>query len=361
MYDYFSWQLTTWAMYFEIALAVFLIFLFVFWIKNYKFFIWRFFALAFWVFAFEWLTWALWINSNLWSYAYIHNDISWIMTLTWASLIMFSKFIFDKFKKKIPCIFNNTKVSKMKNYSILKEFIFVTIFSSIFWLLLVIYLKYIWVFAYSPEMQDIVKSWITIFGRPLEAIIYFPVFIFTVFSFYKYWELAMYNKDLFNSYNIKFGKDILISVIVISLIWYLIHPILLVNNMFIYILLLVWFIINLLLTWFVISKFNETSLFVRFISWTFIFTSIGSIILSLFVWAGLIEFSQSILNTYTDKTITLPYLKITDVEFIWILLFSYLIVSIIKYFKVITDNKEMKLKDNKMTFKWFKSLFTNIK
>ncbi len=362
MYDYFNPELTNSVMYFEIFLVIFLVWLFIFWIKNYKFFAWKFFALSFWVFAFEWITGSLWINEHLWNYAYIHNDISWVMTLTWASIIMFSKFIFDKFWEKIPCILKYTKLKKSKNFKLIKEFIFVTIFSSILWLLLLTYLKNIWVFSYWKEILEIVKSWITVFWRPLEAIVYFPVFIFIVFSFYKYWELAMQDKNLFNDYKINFSKDILISVIVIFLIWYLMHPVFIVKNIFIYILLLVWFIINLLITWVIISKFVELSLFVRFISGTFIFTTIWSFILSFFVKYWYLDFSQSIKNTYTVNTIQMPLVNwITDVEWWGILLFSYLMVAIIKYFKIITDNKEIKISNKNMTFKGFKSLFINQK
>jgi len=362
MHDYFNPELTNSVMYFEIFLAIFLVWIFVFWIKNYKFFVWKFFALSFWVFAFEWLTWALWINSNLWNFAYIHNDISWVMTLAWASIIMFSKIIFDKFWEKLPCILKYTKLKKSKNFKLIKEFIFVTIFSSILWLLLLIYLKDIWVFSYWKEMQEIINSWITVFWRPLEAIVYFPVFIFTTFSFYKYWELAMQDKNLFNDYKINFSKDILISVIIISLIWYLIHPILLVENTFVYILLLVWFVINLIITWGLISKFVDLSLFMRFIAGTFIFTTIWSFLVSFFVKYWYLDFSQSIKDTYTINTIQMPLANwITDVEWWGILLFSYLMVAIIKYFKIITDNKEIKISNKNMTFKGIKSLFINQK
>jgi hypothetical protein len=53
------------------------------------------------------------------------------MTLTWASIIMFFKIIFDKFNKNLPCILEKTKLKNSKNFRLIKEFVFVTIFSSI--------------------------------------------------------------------------------------------------------------------------------------------------------------------------------------------------------------------------------------
>jgi len=345
MYNYFNSELSNSAMYFEIFLTIFLIWIFTFWIKRYKFFGWKFFALE-----------------HLGKYAYIHNDISWIMTLTWAWVIMFSKMIFDSFKLKIPCILKFTKLKKSSKIELVQEFVFVTVFSSILWWLLLIYLKNIWVFSYGKEIQDIANSWITLFWIPIEAIVYFPVFIFTTFSFYKYWELAMQDKTLFDDYKISFWKDVLVSVILISLIWYLIHPIFIAGNFLVYILLIIWFIINLLITWFIISKFRELPLFMRFLSWTFIFTTLWSFILSFFVRYWYLDFSQSVKNTYTINTIHMSLANwITDIEFWWLLLFSYLMVAIVKYFKVITDNEEIKITDENMTFKGFKSLFINQK
>lgn len=345
-FDYFSPELTTGSIYFEIWLLVFLIAILIYWFKNYRFFLWRFFALVFWVFCFESLTWALWINSNLWNYAYVHNDISWIMPFAWASIIIFFKFIFDKFCAK---------------WNILREFIFVILNSSIFWLLFLIYLKTIWVFSYSLEMQEIIKSWITIFWRPLEAIIYFPTFIFVVFSFYKYWELAMFDKKLFQNYKINFWKDIIIAILSITLIWYLMHPLLITDNILNYFYLIFSFIIVLVITNIVVNLWKDFPLFIRFLAGSTIFTIFWTIVFNFFVSNKLIILSKSILNTYTSKTVKIPYMEITDVEWAWIFVFSYLVIAIVKYFKVINENENIVLDEKNMTFKGWKSLINNEK
>ena len=360
-YSYFSRELTTQALQFEVWLFIVLVAMFAYGMANYKFFVWKFLSLAVGVFFFEGISWALWINSNLGESAYIHNDISWVMTLAWASIIMFVKMAYDTFQKKLPWVLSRTKLKKLEHFELIKEFTLITVISSVLWWIFVMYLKSIWVFSYSPEIQVLVESGTQVFGRPLEAIVYLPVFIFTVYSFFKYWELAIHNKHLFDDYKVSLSKDILISIITISLIWYLVHPIILIENIFIFILLVIWYVINLLITWFVISKFSDVSLFMRFISWTFIFTTLGSLVISFFVKYWYIDFSQSIKDTYTVNTIQMPYMHITDVEFSGILLFSYLMIAMTKYFKIITDNKQIKIKDTNMTFKGFKSLFINQK
>ena len=358
-FDYFSKELTTAAMQFEIGLAIVLLWIMIYGILNYRFFVWKFLALAFWVFFFEWLTWALWINSNLWQSAYIHNDLSWVLTLAWASIIMTVKFVYDKIHSKTPCALALTPLKKSKHFGLIREFTMITVISSILWWLFVIYLKAIWVFSYSPEMQKVIDSWMSVFGRPLEAVIYLPVFMFTVYSFFKYWELAMQNKQLFINYSVNLKKDLIISAIVIALIGYLMHPLLIITSLWAYIILFIGYIINLYLTNLLISKIDYTSLFMRFVAWTFVFTTITTIGFSFFVWFWLIEISQSIKDTYTINTIQIPYLSITDVEWAWIYLFSFLMIAMIKYFKVIANNKTIPIDDSTMTFKWYKSLFTN--
>jgi len=205
-------------------------------------------------------------------------------------------------------------------------------------------------------MQDIISSWITVFWRPLESIIYFPTFIFVVFSFYKYWELAMFDKKLFKKYKINFSKDILLAIISIFSIWYIIHPLLITSNYINYFLISTFFVLILMITNILINIVNDVPLFIRFISGSFIFTSMWIFLLSFFVKYNLIEFSTSIKNTYTNNTFTIPYTNITDVECIAVLLFSYLLISMVKYFKIVTDNKKIILDEKNMTFKWWKDL-----
>lgn len=313
-----------------------------YWLRNYRFFLWRFFALLFWVLCFESLTWALWINNNLWSYSYIYNDVSWIMTLTWSSMIMLFKFIFDRFCQK---------------WNLLREFLFVIIFSSITGLSLLIYLKNIWVFSYSSEMQQIVSSWFTIFWRPLEALLYFPVFIFTVYSFYKYWELAMYNKNLFKSYKINYWKDLIIGGITIALIWYLMHPLLETNNVLNYLFLLFSLILILIVTNYVINVWRNLHLFIRFLLGSFVYAIWSLIVLQLFLSNKLISFSQSILNTFAWETPSIEYITIADVGWGWVLVLAYFIISIVKYFKIVSLNKDIVLDEKRMTFKGWESFY----
>lgn len=342
MINYFDPSLTTQSIVYEIWLFIFLIWIFVYWIKNYRFFVWRFIALVFWVFFFELLTSSFWQIEHLWKYSYINWDVSIIMTLSWVSLIFFARFIYDVYVKK---------------QNIFKEILSVVILASIFWLINLILLKSLWIFSYSTLTQELVLNWITVFNRPLEAIIYFPVFIFISYSFFKYFEIAIYNKYIFDNYKINFKKDIFITIINILLIWYLLHPMMIFSQNIYFILLIICVIFWLFLTNIIISKSKKMPLFIKFLWAGSLFSMYLSVIISYFLWKDLLKFHEITKNTYTSLTFTMPNLNFTDAEFVWIFIFSYLLIATTKFIKIITDNKNLELDDWNMTFRWWKSLF----
>jgi hypothetical protein len=339
-FSYFSPELTSIGIIFEVLVGLLLVWVISYGCTHYKYFLWRFFALAFGVFCFEWLTGSMWNIEHLWNYAYIHNDISWVMTLAWSSIIFSIKFLYDGF---------------IKDKNLLKEFSFVVIVWSIISGLIVIILKDSWIFGYSKTMQEILIMTPMILGRPLESILYIPTFIFTVYSFYKYWELAMYDKKLFSNYTVHPGKDIAIASVVIFLIGYLMHP--LFEMTFNWTLLMIaWYIVWLMLVNYIINSIKDYPLFQRNMWGVFLLTLWGMWLLSYMIWLWLVKISESVTDTYTTRTVQIPWLNITDVEFVGIVLFSCLLIAIIKYFKIVTTQKISSLDDNKMTFRWFNSL-----
>ena len=342
-FSYFSRELTPSVMNFEIVMWILLLGVLWYGISQYRFFLWRFFALVLWVFCFEWLTWALWNNSHLWVYAYIHNDVSWVLTLTWATFIFIVKFAYDKYTQ---------------HKTVMKEFFTVVLGSSALIATVLAILKEIDVFSYSSATLPLIQKSILIFWRPLEAVIYIPVFIFTVYAFYKYWELAMYDKSLFSKYTISPKKDIFISAITILLIWYLMHP-LLETSIVSSFLLVFLYIIGLILTSFMVNSIKDAPLFQRYMGGMFIFSVFAMVVMSLMIENSMITLAQSVRDTYTANTISIPWFAFTDVEFVGIVLFSCLMLAMVKYFKVITDNKDIKLDEKKMTFRGWRSLFKN--
>lgn len=340
LFSYFSRELTQQALVFEIFAGISLLCIIYYGVKHYRFFFWRFFALAFGVFCFEGLTWAMWNNAHLGNLAYIHNDVSWVMTLIWTGLIFLNKFLYE---------------SICQSKTLIKEFAYVTLGSSILWWITLTILKMIDIFSYSITMESYVSSSVNIFWIPVEAIIYFPVFIFTSYTFYKYWELAMYDRHLFSHYSISLKKDIVISACTILLIGYLMHPLLQMTLWSTFVLVIVY-LVGLMFTSFMVGQIKDVPLFQRYIAGIFVLSMFGMIIVSLMMDHSMISLSQSIKDTHTVNTVLVPWLSISDVEFVGIVLFSCLLIAIVRYFKIVTDNSNIKLDDKKMTFQGWKSL-----
>ena len=340
LFSYFSRELTQQALVFEIFAGISLLCIIYYGVKHYRFFFWRFFALALGVFCFEGLTWAMWNNAHLGNLAYIHNDISWVMTLIWTGLIFLNKFLYD---------------ATCRSKTLIKEFSYITLGTSMFaWVTLWI-LKTIGVFSYSTTMDSYASSAGSLFGIPLEAMLYLPVFIFTSYTFYKYWELAMYHRHLFSHYSVSLKKDIVISACTILLIGYLMHPLLQMTLWSTFVLVIAY-LVGLTLTSLMVGQIKDIPLFQRYIAGIFVLSMFGMIIVSLMMDHSMISLSQSIKDTHTVNTVLVPWLSISDVEFVGIILFSCLLIAIVRYFKIVTDNSNIKLDDKKITFQGWKSL-----
>lgn len=342
-FSYFSPALTSAAIVFEVFVGLLTLLIVLYGTTHYRFFLWRFFALVFGVFCFEWLTGAIWNISWLGSYAYIYGDISWVMTLAWSSILFGIKFMHD---------------TLVKNKNLLKEFLYIVLWGSILLGLLIIILKDAWIFSYSKTMQETLSTAPMIFGRPLESLLYIPTFIFTVYSFYKYWELAMYDKRLFSDYTIHPGKDILVAWVIVCLIWYLMHP-LLEMTLGWTILMIIGYIAWLIIVSYIINSIRDYPLFQRNIWGVFLFSVWGVWLLNSMIGLWFVGISESVKDTYAVETFQIPWLNITDVEFIGVILFSCLLIAVIKYFKIVTTNRLPLLDDAKMTFHGFGSLFKN--
>src|SRR3989344_9004333 len=57
----------------------------------------RFALVAIGVFIFEFFTSPMWVNSHLGPWAYVYQDVSWVLTMGWTTLILSIIVLLDKF------------------------------------------------------------------------------------------------------------------------------------------------------------------------------------------------------------------------------------------------------------------------
>jgi hypothetical protein len=135
------------------------------------------------VLLFEYFTQALWFNQNLESWAYLYLDVSWIMTLMWTDVILFSIFVVESMKPKF------TEIKKF--FSIIG---IITLFVLVIeWVLIRTNIR-----GYPQVILDLYESLPRLFGIvPLKELIYVFAFMALVVAFTRYWQ---------SNFNLKFDK-----------------------------------------------------------------------------------------------------------------------------------------------------------
>lgn len=136
------------------------------------------------VLLFEYFTQALWINLKLQKWAYLYLDVSWILTIGWAGIIVVSMNLVELY------------LPKMKEY--LKYIISLVIISLVGILAewVVLYLE---IRKYTPVVQESLSGITVGYGLlPIEIFYYIPVFMALVTSFVRYWEINLDEKKNIN-------------------------------------------------------------------------------------------------------------------------------------------------------------------
>lgn len=133
------------------------------------------------VLLFEYFTQPLWLNVGLEKWAYLYLDVSWIITVGWATIIIVSMAIIDLYFKR------ENELERFFFYFIPITFVGITAEAVVLFL---------GIRKYPPEVIGILSGK-TIFGLvPIEALYYIPVFMALVISFARYWETSFKENTL---------------------------------------------------------------------------------------------------------------------------------------------------------------------
>jgi hypothetical protein len=129
------------------------------------------------VLLFEYFTQALWLNKGLESWAYLYLDVSWVITLGWATIILVARELSSLYMNK-----NNEKVK------IAVDLLIVTVIGFIAeWVVLGLGIR-----EYSGAVLSVITG-IKIGPVPIEAFYYIPVFMLLVLTFTLYWEKQLFH------------------------------------------------------------------------------------------------------------------------------------------------------------------------
>ena len=170
--------------------------------------LWRYLIVVIGIFIFEFFTSPMWNNFHMGTWAYVYRDVSWILTLGWGTLILSVVTLVDKF-------FPKWKEWKKFLLYLGSLTVLVFIFDAI-----VIQLG---IRSYSPEVMEVLSG-NTLFGVPLEALYYVPVFSALVIGFAKYWNLILDDELVVPVKKRRWLRDFFIAFVAVFLFEIMIEP-----------------------------------------------------------------------------------------------------------------------------------------
>jgi hypothetical protein len=162
------------------------------------------------VFIFEFFTAPMWHNYHLGNWAYVYRDVSWVLTVGWATIILVPVVLIDRFLKSIP---------EWKKFLLYLLFVFLI---ALWAEKAVIALG---IRSYAPETMEVIKNhMIPWFNIPWGALYYIPVFMTLVIGFYKFWTLIIDKKLIVPMKNISWGRDLIIVLLAVIFFEIMIEP-----------------------------------------------------------------------------------------------------------------------------------------
>ncbi|MFK7770045.1 MAG: hypothetical protein AB8B55_22745 [Mariniblastus sp.] len=168
----------------------------------------RFAIMAAGVLIFEVFTAPLWINDNLGRWAYVYQDVSWILTVGWTAMILFVIVMVDHWLPdwKAPWRFA-TYLGLLLVLVTIAEMVVVGL----------------GIRKYAPEVVNSVSG-VNLLGVPIEILFYVPVFTALVIAFYKYWAFVLDDAVLIPMKRRKWVRGIVLGFIAVFMFELVIEP-----------------------------------------------------------------------------------------------------------------------------------------
>ncbi len=285
------------------------------------------------IFIFEFFTGPMWINSHLGPWAYVYSDVSWVLTIGWATMILTTIVVVDK-------IFSRSKEWQRFICYILTLTVEVLIFESIV-------LK-LGIRTYAPETLEVINNWyLPILAVPVKALYYIPTFIALVVGFFKYWNFELEKEPLVPVKNGKWLRNLFISIISVVFFELMIDPMVINAKMpswsyfyrdLSFVMTGIWIIIIWLAVNLVDKFFIQLDTGKKFILYIFSASIIMTPLEAFFIQNGYrIYGPSSVANFSGVKTLFLNL----PIEVVFAIpLYLALIISFIRYWEIILDNKK---------------------
>ena len=283
------------------------------------------------IFIFEFFTSPMWNNWHLGRFAYVYQDVSWILTAGWGILILGAVTLVDHYFKKYRA---------GERFAVYLFFLTAAVF------ILEVLIVQMGIRSYAPE---VLHTAVGVFaaGVPIEVFYFVPVFLSLVIGFYKYWEFVIDDEILLPIKKRKFVRNFCLAFIGVLLFELMVEPLVTNTNFpawsYIYrdISLLntgVWILVLWISTNIIDYFFVHWSLSQRFLAYLFL---IDLCILPFESW--LIHNGYRVYGPSTVANFTGFVTPITNVpiEIVFAIpLYMALVLAFVRYWEIIIDNRK---------------------
>lgn len=292
----------------------------------------RFLIVAMGVFVFELFTAPLWDNLRLGEWAYLYQDVSWILTLGWSTMILAVVVVVDRF---LP------DVSALGRFAVYLVALTVLVFLNE---TLVVDLG---IREYAPEVTEALLG-PTVLGMPIEVFYYAPVFTSLVVAFYKYWELHLERVPLVPVLKQKWLRNLAITVVGVVVFELVIDPAVVNANFpawsYVYrditfLMTGLWVLIILVATNVIDRVFVRSGLLPRFFGYLVVITVIALPLEAWFIANGFRVYGPSAVANFSG--VLAPFGNVPIEVAGAIPLYLALIICFVRYWEIVGDNNLM--------------------
>jgi hypothetical protein len=168
----------------------------------------RFAAMAGGMLIFEMFTSPMWLNRKLGAWAYLYQDVSWVLTAGWSALVLWVVVLVDH------------RLPQMKAWR--RFLLYLAILTPIVFLLEMLVVN-LGIRSYSPEVREAAVG-VYVAGVPIEALYYVGVFMTLVISFYKYWALVIDGVPIVPPARVPWVRKLVLTFVGVLLFELMIEP-----------------------------------------------------------------------------------------------------------------------------------------
>lgn len=168
----------------------------------------RFGVMAVGVLVFELFTAPMWNNHRMGGWAYLYQDVSWILTIGWSALFLGVVTVVDRL---LPA------------WREWRRFVLYLVILTLIVLPLEIWVVALGIRSYAQEVIDnLIGGFVA--GVPVEFFYYVPVFAGLVIGFYKYWCFVLDDALLVPVKRVRWGRGLGITTLAILLFELMVEP-----------------------------------------------------------------------------------------------------------------------------------------